>query len=142
MDFRLERLAPVLDHLGRPESAFPAIHIAGTNGKGSTAAMLHSVYLESGYRVGLYTSPHLFSFRERIRVGLDTISERRVVEHVSAIRDASQATAEALTFFEFATIAAFLEFRDAKLPIRFQRPRCDMSWAAGPKGSGPHRRAR
>ena len=86
MDFRLERLAPVLDSLGRPESAFPAIHVAGTNGKGSTAAMLHAVYLESGYRVGLYTSPHLFSFRERIRIGPDMIAEQRVVEHASAIR--------------------------------------------------------
>jgi dihydrofolate synthase/folylpolyglutamate synthase len=117
MDFRLERLHPVLARLEHPESAFPSIHVAGTNGKGSTAAMLHAVYVEAGYRVGLYTSPHLFSFCERIRVGRDAIGEDRVVELVGRVRRGADEAGEALTFFEIATIAAFLEFRDAEVDL-------------------------
>ena len=111
MDFRLERLGPVLALLDHPERAFPSIHVAGTNGKGSTAAMLHSIYTHGGFRAGLYTSPHLISFRERVRVGDEMISEERVVETVDAVRSAMDEAGVELTFFEIVTIAAFLEFR-------------------------------
>ncbi len=111
MDFRLERLEPVLARLGRPELAFPAIHVAGTNGKGSTAAMLHSMYVRGGYRTGLYTSPHLLSFTERIRVDNSRISESDVVALADEARGAATAVGVELTFFEIATVMAFLEFR-------------------------------
>ncbi|TFH27759.1 MAG: bifunctional folylpolyglutamate synthase/dihydrofolate synthase, partial [Myxococcales bacterium] len=111
MDFRLERLRRVLSILGDPQSAFPAIHVGGTNGKGSTAAMLHSIYTRAGYRVGLYTSPHLLSFRERVRIGEDVISEPEVVKHTQKVRAAADSVGVDLTFFEIATIMAFLEFR-------------------------------
>ncbi len=110
MDFRLERLTPVLEHLGNPERAVPVLHVAGTNGKGSTAAMMHSIYLQAGYNVGLYTSPHLLSFRERIRCGEQWISCEQVVAHVTRVRRAMEQAAVELTFFEISTIIAFLEF--------------------------------
>lgn len=116
MDFRLERLAPVLSWLGHPELAFPSIHVAGTNGKGSTAAMLHSIYTAAGYNVGLYTSPHLLSFRERIRVA-QPIVEADVVRWVDGVRDAMDAADADLTFFEITTIAAFLEFRARQVDL-------------------------
>jgi len=111
MDFRLARLGPVLDALDHPERAFPAIHVAGTNGKGSTAAMLHAAYTAGGLCAGLYTSPHLLSFRERIRVGPDLIEEEAVVAHGARVRDAMAGAGVELTFFEIATLMAFLEFR-------------------------------
>src|SRR5262249_29253774 len=80
MDFKLERVALALKNLGNPHQRFTAIHVAGTNGKGSVAAMLHAVLHAGGYRVGLYTSPHLLSFTERIRVGDREIAEAAVVE--------------------------------------------------------------
>ncbi len=117
MDFRLERLYGVLDRLGNPQLEFPAVHLVGTNGKGSTAAMLHSVYHTAGYRVGLYTSPHLVSFRERIVVGGRRIERDAVVRHVEEIRRAADAANVSLTFFEIATLTALLEFRDARVDL-------------------------
>lgn len=117
MDFRLERLAPVLARLGDPQTAFPAVHVGGTNGKGSTSAMLQSIYLRAGYRTGLYTSPHLLSFRERIRVGSRSISERDVVGDAVAVRAAAETVGVDLTFFEIATIMAFLEFRRCEVDL-------------------------
>jgi len=117
MDFRLERLAPVLARLGDPQTAFPAVHVGGTNGKGSTSAMLQSIYSRAGYRTGLYTSPHLLSFRERIRVGSRSISERDVVGDALAVRAAAERVGVDLTFFEIATIMAFLEFRRCEVDL-------------------------
>lgn len=111
MDFRLERLEPVLARLGRPELSFPAIHVAGTNGKGSTAAMLHAIYVRGGYRTGLYTSPHLLSFTERVRIGDSRISESDVVVLAEEVQGAAAAVGVDLTFFEIATLMAFLEFQ-------------------------------
>jgi len=117
MDFRLERLTPVLARLGNPESAFPSIHVTGTNGKGSTCAMLHSIYTRAGYVTGLYTSPHLLSFRERVRIGRERIEESDVVGHVGEVRDAMNAADVELTFFEIVTLAAFLEFRAREVDV-------------------------
>lgn len=111
MDFRLERLTPVLSRLGDPQLALRCVHVAGTNGKGSTAAMIESALRRGGYLTGLYTSPHLLSFRERIRTGSVPIAASAVVEHVVAVRSAMEAAGQELTFFEIATLAAFLEFR-------------------------------
>src|SRR5262244_820841 len=82
MDLKLERVAEALRLCGSPERRFPAIHVAGTNGKGSTAAFLHSVLSAAGYRVGLFTSPHLIDFCERIRLGLPWITEQEIIDGV------------------------------------------------------------
>ncbi len=117
MDFRLSRLDPVLEALGHPERAFPCVHLAGTNGKGSTAAMIDGALRAGGHRTGLYTSPHLVSFRERIRVGGVPISREAVVRQVAAVHDATARTNSSLTFFEIATIAAFLEMREREVEV-------------------------
>ena len=69
IDLRLHRVRQALSLFGHPERCYPAFHIAGTNGKGSTAAMLHRILCAQGYRTALYTSPHVVSFNERIQVG-------------------------------------------------------------------------
>lgn len=110
MDFTLDRVALALKNLGDPHRRFRAIHVAGTNGKGSVAAMLHTIFSAAGYRVGLYTSPHLVSFTERIRAGMETISEEDVVALAREIRSAATVRGIDLTFFEFVTVMAFLHF--------------------------------
>jgi len=110
MDFKLERVALALKNLGEPQSRFVSAHVAGTNGKGSVAAMLHAMLSAAGYRVGLYTSPHLVSFTERIRVGTTAIAEDEVVSLAREIRTAATVRGIELTFFEFVTVMAFLHF--------------------------------
>jgi dihydrofolate synthase/folylpolyglutamate synthase len=110
MDFRLERIQATATRLGSPQRAYPVVHVGGTNGKGSTAAMLHSIYRHEGRRVGLYTSPHLLSFRERIRIGPDFIEEPVVVDHTQRVLRAAEEVGAELTFFEIATLMAFVEF--------------------------------
>jgi dihydrofolate synthase/folylpolyglutamate synthase len=118
MDFRLSRLDPVLEALGRPERGFPAcVHVAGTNGKGSTAAMIDGALRAGGYRTGLYTSPHLVSFRERIRIGGEPISREAVVERVATVRAAMASTDADLTFFEIVTLAALVEMRERRVDV-------------------------
>src|SRR5438094_5540734 len=92
---------------GHPEAAFPALHVAGTNGKGSTAAMLDAVLRAAGHRTGLYTSPHLIDFTERIRIDGGTIPADTVVALVRELRAELAAAGIALTHFEFATLIAF-----------------------------------
>ena len=86
MDFRLERVRDAAVRLGSPERAAPVVHVAGTNGKGSTAAMAAAVLGAGGRRVGLYTSPHLVSFRERIVVDGVPIAADEVVKGVARLR--------------------------------------------------------
>lgn len=117
-DFRLE-LAPVKEACNmfdNPQLAFPTIHVAGTNGKGSTAAFLTSILMHSGYRVGLYTSPHLMDVRERIQIDRVPIPEDAFVFHASRIRDALPDERE-LTYFEFLTLLAFLYFQEEKVDL-------------------------
>ncbi|MDE6276816.1 MAG: bifunctional folylpolyglutamate synthase/dihydrofolate synthase [Muribaculaceae bacterium] len=98
------------DAFGAPHKAFPAIHVGGTNGKGSVSHTLAAVLRSAGYKVGLYTSPHLVDFRERIRVNGEPISEDAVVDFVERFR--AMPLAEELTpsFFEFTTVMAFEHF--------------------------------
>jgi len=110
MDFKLERVMLALRNLGDPHKRFAAVHIAGTNGKGSVAAMLHAIFGAAGYRVGLYTSPHLVRFTERIRVGPESIAEADVVTLAREIRAAATVRGIDLTFFEFVTVMALLHF--------------------------------
>jgi dihydrofolate synthase/folylpolyglutamate synthase len=91
--------------------------IAGTNGKGATAAIVHSVLVEAGFRVGLYTSPHLVSFTERIRIGRAELACDRVTRGVVRLAALTESTGVPLTFFEMATVLAFDEFADANVDV-------------------------
>ena len=86
MKLGLQNITEFLDALGNPQKQYPTIHIAGTNGKGSTAAMLASVYNAAGYKTGLFTSPHLVSFRERIKVNGTLIAPRSVASFIDRHR--------------------------------------------------------
>src|ERR1017187_10878343 len=87
--FGLEKTFKLAALAGNPQEKLRFIHVAGTNGKGSTCAMLESIYRAAALRVGLYTSPHLVSFRERIQVNRELISEADVVRLVNKLRDLS-----------------------------------------------------
>ena len=78
----LSNIIKLAEHLGNPHEKFKSIHVGGTNGKGSSSHMLASVLQEAGYKVGLYTSPHLKDFRERIKINGKMISESNVVDFV------------------------------------------------------------
>jgi dihydrofolate synthase/folylpolyglutamate synthase len=106
-DLKLDRMARALAVRGHPESRWPALHIAGTNGKGSVAAMLDAVLRAAGHRTGLYTSPHLVDFTERIRADGRTIPQDAVVALVAELRPSLESAGIALTHFEFATLIAF-----------------------------------
>lgn len=86
MKLGLENITRFLDEIGSPQTQYPTIHLAGTNGKGSTAAMLDAILREQGYRVGLFTSPHLVSFRERARVNGRHISKAAVIGFIDRHR--------------------------------------------------------
>jgi len=117
IDLRLDRMKQALALFDHPEKQFPSFHIAGTNGKGSTAAMLHRILSRSGYRVALYTSPHLVSFTERIRVGDEEIVPNEVVALAQEIWDRTAAANVPLTFFEFVTVMAFIYFARRKIDV-------------------------
>src|SRR5690606_20679592 len=108
----LQRIKAILGRLGHPEAAFPAVHIGGTNGKGSTAAMTAAILQRAGYRVGLYTSPHLIAYNERIRVDGRPISDEALEAVFEEVAAAADAVREELgsdpTEFEVGTAAAFL----------------------------------
>lgn len=82
----LDGISKLVAHLGRPHQKFKSIHVAGTNGKGSSSHMLASILQEAGYKVGLYTSPHLKDFRERIRINGVTIDQDYVLDFVVSNR--------------------------------------------------------
>ena len=107
----LETMRTLLSRLGNPERRFKSLHIGGTNGKGSTAAMTASMLQAAGYRVGLYTSPHLVDFRERIRVNQAMIAEAQVAELVERLQ-ARVPSGLTPTFFELTTAMAFLHFAE------------------------------
>lgn len=105
----LENTEYLMDYLGHPERGLRCIHVAGTNGKGSTSSMLASVLMEAGYRTGLYTSPHLIDFRERMRVDREMIPKEFVADFVE--RHLDFFTAHSFSFFEMTTAMAFCWFR-------------------------------
>jgi dihydrofolate synthase/folylpolyglutamate synthase len=110
IDLRLDRMDQALALFDHPEKKIHAIHIAGTNGKGSTSAMMHRILSLAGHRAALYTSPHLVSFSERIRVGDDEITQDDVVELAEEVRQRTEEVNVPLTFFEFVTVMAFVYF--------------------------------
>ncbi len=123
--FGLANTIRLMSMMDNPHLKFRSVHIAGTNGKGSTAAMIASVLQEAGYKVGLYTSPHLINFTERIRVSGREISEEKVIELTDELRsrlaavEASDCKEEKFTptFFEFTTTIALTYFAEEKIDI-------------------------
>ncbi len=113
----LGRIRSLLRLLGDPHRGSPALHVAGTNGKGSTSAMLESILIEAGYSVGLYTSPHLIKFNERIRVNKEPVRDKDVVRLASVVKKAAPRLKDTPTFFEFTTAMAFLYFKEKKTDI-------------------------
>ena len=107
----LERVQSLLDKVGNPEKKLKFIHVAGTNGKGSVCAMMQYVLMESDCKVGMYTSPHLKKFNERIRVNNNLITDREIVEYF--IRIKPHLTTH--SFFEITTAMAFLYFYEKKI---------------------------
>jgi dihydrofolate synthase/folylpolyglutamate synthase len=103
--------------LRRPERAYPSIIVAGTNGKGSTSAMLASILDASGYQVGHYTSPHLVDIRERWSIGGEPIDDATLVQCVELLRRAAAQTSIVPTYFEALTIVAFIAFALTKCDI-------------------------
>ncbi len=112
--FKLERMRSFADRLGNPQRKIRAFHIGGTKGKGSTASFINAVLMEAGYNVGLYTSPHLFSFRERIRVNGEPIGEDEVVSVMSELaphmEEMEKCEYGRPTYFEVCTMMSFLYF--------------------------------
>lgn len=102
-------------HLENPENNFKSIHVAGTNGKGSTSHMLASILQEAGYKVGLYTSPHLKDFRERIKINGNVVSKQFVIDFIK--RNKSFFEQHSLSFFEMTVGMAFQYFSENKVDI-------------------------
>ena len=111
----LSRTELLASHLNNPENKFKSVHIGGTNGKGSTAHMLAAVLQKAGYKVGLYTSPHLKDFRERIRIDGKSISEASVVEFIEENKCFLEH--HQLSFFEMTVGLAFDYFAKSKVDI-------------------------
>ena len=112
---KLDNILQLAEHLNYPEKKFKSIHVGGTNGKGSSSHMLASILQEAGYKVGLYTSPHLKDFRERIRINGKTISKKFVVNFIEENRIFFEENK--LSFFEMTVGMAFDYFAKKKVDI-------------------------
>ncbi len=113
-----ERIGAAVEAMGHPERAYPSVIIAGTNGKGSTAAFLESILRHSGKKTGLFTSPHLVDVRERIQINRELISEESFADVLCNVMKTNAPTHQrtnALTYFEFLTAMAFQCFTDQKI---------------------------
>ncbi|MBI5771075.1 MAG: bifunctional folylpolyglutamate synthase/dihydrofolate synthase [Verrucomicrobia bacterium] len=121
--FGVDRMQLLAAALGQPERAVPGVHVAGTNGKGSVAAMLEAILHAAGWRTGLYTSPHLVKLGERVQVERHALTEAEIVAFSAELRPVAEKLAatepdDHPSFFEFMTAMAFLQFA---------RKRCDVS---------------
>jgi dihydrofolate synthase/folylpolyglutamate synthase len=113
----LGRMRALLRQLGNPQRASPSIIVAGTNGKGSTSAALASILNESGYRTGLYTSPHLVELRERWMIGGTMIDDAALADAIDRLRVAADQADIVPTYFEALTLIAFIAFAQARCEI-------------------------
>lgn len=116
MKFGLSKTENLLRAFNNPEKHLRMIHVAGSNGKGSVAAMLSSIYSQAGYKVGLFTSPHLIDFRERFRINGRMIEKDRTLELIREIKERTDPQ-EPPTFFEFVTAMALLYFYREKVDL-------------------------
>jgi len=110
----LSTIKNILSALGNPQNNYSCIHVAGTNGKGSVASAIAVILQEAGYKTGLFTSPHLVTFNERIQINCRLISNKNVVESYNAVKNVHRGSREP-TFFEFSTAMAFHEFSKEKV---------------------------
>src|SRR6202142_4249770 len=113
-DFNLDRMRALMVELGHPETKYPVIHVAGTKGKGSVSALCASALRAAGYKVGLYTSPHLLDYCERIQINGESVLHVGLVELVEQVKDAV-ARIPKLTTFEITTALGFLYFAQQKV---------------------------
>ena len=113
LDFKLDRILHFMEHLGKPHKGLNYIHVAGTNGKGSVSHAIASILQHAGYRTGLYTSPHLKDFRERIKVNGDCISQPEVIGFVARHKDYINEFRP--SFFELTVAMAFDYFARQEL---------------------------
>lgn len=111
----LERTLELANFLGNPQDKIKFIHVAGTNGKGSICSMLASIFMESGYKTGLYTSPHILKFNERIQINSVMISDDEIIDIWQKME--TKATEIDATFFEITTIMAFEHFKNNNVEI-------------------------
>jgi len=114
MRFGLTAITALLSRLGNPQNSYKTILIAGTNGKGSTAAMTSSILCSAGYKVGLYTSPHLVDVRERIVINGKKISLKEFNRTIAYVKDKKE---QLVTYFEFLTAVAYVYFQRQKVDI-------------------------
>jgi dihydrofolate synthase/folylpolyglutamate synthase len=132
----LGRIAALTGLLGDPQRAFPVIHVTGTNGKGSTAAMIESLLRATGLRTGRFTSPHVTSVNERISIDGEPISDERFddtwreIEPLVALVDEQQIDGVAMTFFEIITAMAFAAFADAPVDVAVLEVGLGGTWDA------------
>jgi len=112
--FDLSRITALLELLGQPHRRYKAVHIAGTKGKGSTVAMIESILRAAGYKTGLFTSPHLHTYRERMRTGGQLITEKQLAAHVERLIPLAERLS-GLTTFEITTALAFSYFAQEKI---------------------------
>ncbi len=125
IELGLDRVEQVLGRL-QPSRAGRVIHVAGTNGKGSSVAMLEALFINSGERVGAYTSPHLNYYNERIRMNGAAVSDGEIISAFECVEAARQNVP--LTYFEFGTLAAARDFSKQTTPIQsFLK----SAWVAG-----------
>ena len=125
IDLGLTRTKTLLKRLGNPEETIPpVIHVAGTNGKGSTIAFLKAIFNAAGYIVHQYTSPHLIRFNERIVISGNEIDDEQLYEVIEECRLKSDGLD--LTFFEATTVAAFLAFSKFQNSTKFSKSRLEQ----------------
>lgn len=122
LKFGIDRMRGFAAALGHPEAAVPAIHVAGTNGKGSVSAMLEAILRASGRRTGLYTSPHLVRLGERVQVDRRQLTPDEIVAYTAELRPVAEQVSRASpedhpSFFEFMTAMAFLQFTRRKCDV-------------------------
>ncbi len=113
----LHKISKLLEPFDNPQDNLKVIHIAGTNGKGSTASIIESILIEHGFKVGLYTSPHLVRFNERIRINKKEITDEEIVFYTEKLRPYEEdiKLKDPVTFFDFTTAMAYLYFYDKKV---------------------------
>ena len=113
IDLGLDRIKQALNKLGNPQDNLKCIHVAGTNGKGSVCAIIESILRETGYKTGLYTSPHIWEYNERIKICGQNISNNDFANYTEMVVK----TGVRLTEFEILTVIMFLYFRDCKVEV-------------------------